>query len=123
MWSRVLWQPNPQREASPQREETEEEIREYEKRLAAKRKFSELVWGEFERAGIVVLRTRLFPNMRVSLTRSTYPGVLYQVTRWEGDEPTGHLDARSKESALNEMWEWAGGKEWRSRWRSRQKVR
>lgn len=90
---------------------------EQDARAAAKRAFGELVWEEFERSGIVVLRAKdIYPGMRVSLTRSTYPGVAYQVTRWEGEEPTGHLDAQSQKSAVDELWFWAGEAGWRERW-------
>jgi len=81
-----------------------------------KAEFARRVWEEFERTGIAVLLTRpQMPGTRVSLTRSTYPNVLYQVTRWDGEEPFGHRDAQSQKSALDEMWDWAGSDGWRER--------
>lgn len=95
------------------------------KRAKAKREFQELLWKEFERTGAVKMATNPKVGREdwwVSLTKSTYPGVPYQVTRWDPEGPFGHLDASSKQSALDEMWYWAGGKHWRHRWAQREQV-
>lgn len=93
-----------------------------QRRAKAKRIFGETVWAEFERAGFVKMPTNPrvgAEDWSVSLTHSTYPGVKYQVTRWDPEGPFGHLDATSKQSAIDEMWYWAGGKQWRERWEQR----
>lgn len=95
-------------------------IADQDARAAAKAKFQALVWEEFEDKGIVALPAR-DAAFTLTLTHSTYPGVAYQVTRWEGEEPTGHMDARSRASALDEMWYWCGMGGWRERWERRRR--
>lgn len=54
----------------------------------------------------------------ITVTRSTRPGVLYQVTRWDMEDgslvPLGHIDITTGlESALEELW-WMAKREVRS---------
>ena len=105
-------------------DDVERIIAEQDRRAKAKRIFGETVWAEFERVGFV--KMPMNPKVGredwwVSLTKSTYPGVEYQVTRWDAEGPFGHLDATSKQSALDEMWHWAGGAHWRCRFDERER--
>jgi hypothetical protein len=85
--------------------------------------FSDHVWAEFEQKGIVVLPGRKDGiGGKLSLTHSTYPGVLYQVTRWEGNTPTGHVDAMDKKTAIDDLWHWVGGDGWREQWAARRRA-
>lgn len=103
-----------------EREETDDEIMARFDRLDAEKKtFGETLWDAFERRGAIALPARDPTWTRVSLTHSTYPGVKYQVTRWDEQGPVGHLDASSKQSAVDEMWYYVGGLDWRERWRHR----
>ena len=63
------------------------------------RAYEEHVRRAYERNGVYVSEQR--HGGMLSITRSTRPGVAYQVTLWTGDEePTGHLDARDLASAI-----------------------
>lgn len=119
------------RYSNPTPRETDEEIERdvldimarQDRDAREKAEFGRLVWDEFERVGAVVLPVRpKMPGTRVSLTHSTYPGVKYQVTRWDEQGPFGHTDAQSQKTAVNSMWEWAGWRGWRSRWARRERV-
>jgi len=120
------------RYSNPSPRESEEDIDRDVQRIIAEQdqlarekvEFGRLVWDEFVDKGIVVLPVRpRMPGLRVSLTHSTYPGVKYQVTRWDEEGPFGHRDASSPKSALDEMWEWAGMVGWRERWARRKRVK
>lgn len=92
-------------------------IAEQDRQTAEKAEFSRHVWGEFKRVRIVALSARPGTGATsVTLTHSTYPNVKYQVTRWDGAEPFGHLDAQSRKSAIDELWYYAGMTGWRERW-------
>lgn len=97
--------------------EIERILADMERRAEHKRQFEQEVWAEFEQTGVVHLAMRAPhpPNWSVSLSHSTYPGVAYQVTRWEGDEPFGHTDVETQKGALEELWYWAGAPDWRER--------
>lgn len=98
-------------------------LAEQERINAEKGEFGDLVWAEFERTGIVVLPADKDTAMtRVSLTRSTYPGVKYQVTRWDERGPVGHQDASSRKVAIDELWYYVGRMgRWRERWERRRR--
>jgi hypothetical protein len=72
------------------------------------------VYAEFSEKDVVVFRTRY--GGRKSLTWSTRPGVDYQVTFWDGDTPTGHIDFNDFEKAA---WELYPGTPWRPYWERR----
>lgn len=88
-----------------------------QRRAEHKRQFEQQVWAEFQRTGVVHLAMRAPhpPTWSVSLSRSTYPGIAYQVTRWENGEPFGHTDVETPKGALEELWYWAGAPDWRER--------
>jgi hypothetical protein len=112
--------------------ETEEEIERDVQRIIADQDrqeaeaadFDRIVWAEFERVGGVSMpASAKMPYTHITLTHSTYPGVLYQVTRWDEEGPVGHVDATSKKTALKELLYQTGGvKGWRDRWAAREKL-
>jgi hypothetical protein len=60
-----------------------------------------IVSETFDREDIYVTATKR--GTRASLTKSTRPGVKYQVTIWSDDTPTGHLDMSSFEEAVKSL--------------------
>lgn len=98
-------------------------IEEQDRRAAEKAAFGTLLWKTFEREGVVAIPTRDPAWTHVTLTHSTYPNVQYQVTRWDEEGPVGHVDiTRGKLSAIDEMWYYVGGLDWRERWNRRLSV-
>lgn len=61
-------------------------------------------YGRHVREAFAAERIYVAGAHRASLTKSTRPGVEYQVTFWDGGEPTGHLDLMDLESAVRELW-------------------
>jgi len=48
--------------------------------------------GIVDRNGTLKAQSDRYPHYRIVLTRSTSPGVVWQVTSFDGREPTGHRD-------------------------------
>lgn len=121
-WTRFS---NPTRKTPDEVEREVDRIMAEQDRMAAEKLvFGNLVWEEFASAGILVIPASERTGMtRVSLTKSTYPGVQFQVTRWDAEGPVGHLDASSREIAVEDLWYYAGMTGWRERWAQRERVR
>lgn len=123
-WHRFV--PNPARRETPEEIERDVQriIAQQDRDDAERAEFGRLVWAEFERVGgISMPASAKMPYTHITLTNSTYPGVLYQVTRWDEEGPVGHVDASSKKTALTELLDQTGGlRGWRERWTRRRRF-
>lgn len=90
----------------------EEEENRFRKAMRAKRDFIETAHKVYQKSKVLSVKGRDWDV--ISLTKSTYPGVKYQVTRWDWNEtgdslvPLGHIDiTTSLLKAIEEVWHFA----------------
>jgi hypothetical protein len=99
-------------EANPMSDEEWDAL--FERQQRDKAAFMREAAGRFGQSGTVIVRGADWAL--ITLTRSTYPGVNYQVTRWDIEDgqvvPLGHVDVKGDlDAALQELWWFASKKD------------